>query len=194
MASWAKQSPTDAGATAAGVLAGTTTSETYGPPYNHASSGQSGARCAAAAMRPGRPPPQLRCARAATSADGSVGMRHCRPRSPGGRACPRHSRPPRRRRTSTRWARPWGRPRARAERQLRPGAGAVLSVPPVGAVRWAGRSSHTVRELLRRRPDASDVASRRRRRLENTAVADHLGADVALHVLLSDNADAQVGC
>ncbi len=37
---WAAADPTDVVATAAGELAGTTTSATYGPPYNHASDGQ----------------------------------------------------------------------------------------------------------------------------------------------------------
>jgi hypothetical protein len=41
MSSWAKADPADAVATAAGELAGTTTSATYGAPYNHASEGQS---------------------------------------------------------------------------------------------------------------------------------------------------------
>jgi hypothetical protein len=41
MSSWAKAAPADVVATAAGELAGTTTSATYGPPYNHASEGQS---------------------------------------------------------------------------------------------------------------------------------------------------------
>src|SRR4029079_2591528 len=41
MSGWAKADPADAGATAAGELAGTTTSATYGAPYNHASEGQS---------------------------------------------------------------------------------------------------------------------------------------------------------
>ena len=41
MSSWAKADPTDVVATAAGELAGTTTSATYGAPYNHASEGQS---------------------------------------------------------------------------------------------------------------------------------------------------------
>jgi hypothetical protein len=41
MASWAKAVPADVVATAAGELAGTTTSATYGAPYNHASEGQS---------------------------------------------------------------------------------------------------------------------------------------------------------
>ncbi|MGZ6828885.1 MAG: hypothetical protein ACXVFS_04320 [Nocardioidaceae bacterium] len=40
MASWAKADPADVVATAAGELAGTTTSATYGPPYNHAATGQ----------------------------------------------------------------------------------------------------------------------------------------------------------
>jgi hypothetical protein len=41
MSSWAKADPADVVATAAGELAGTTTSATYGAPYNHASEGQS---------------------------------------------------------------------------------------------------------------------------------------------------------
>ncbi|WP_151084396.1 hypothetical protein [Nocardioides cynanchi] len=41
MASWAKADPADVVATATGELAGTTTSATYGAPYNHASEGQS---------------------------------------------------------------------------------------------------------------------------------------------------------
>src|SRR5215471_15685668 len=41
MSGWAKAAPADVVATAAGELAGTTTSATYGPPYNHASEGQS---------------------------------------------------------------------------------------------------------------------------------------------------------
>src|SRR4051794_1074767 len=41
MSGWAKADPSDAVATAAGELAGTTTSATYGAPYNHASEGQS---------------------------------------------------------------------------------------------------------------------------------------------------------
>jgi hypothetical protein len=41
MASWAKAAPGDVVATATGELAGTTTSATYGAPYNHASEGQS---------------------------------------------------------------------------------------------------------------------------------------------------------
>jgi hypothetical protein len=41
LSGWAKAAPADVVATAAGELAGTTTSATYGPPYNHASSGQS---------------------------------------------------------------------------------------------------------------------------------------------------------
>ena len=40
LASWAKVAPADVVATAAGELAGTTTSAGYGPPYNNASSGQ----------------------------------------------------------------------------------------------------------------------------------------------------------
>ena len=40
MASWAKADPADVVATATGELAGTTTSATYGAPYNHASPGQ----------------------------------------------------------------------------------------------------------------------------------------------------------
>src|SRR3954449_10500599 len=41
MSGWAKADPSDVVATAAGELAGTTTSATYGAPYNHASEGQS---------------------------------------------------------------------------------------------------------------------------------------------------------
>jgi hypothetical protein len=41
LSGWAKAAPDDVVATAAGELAGTTTSATYGPPYNHASPGQS---------------------------------------------------------------------------------------------------------------------------------------------------------
>ncbi|MDX6301060.1 MAG: hypothetical protein QOF53_2274, partial [Nocardioidaceae bacterium] len=41
MSSWAKADPADVLATATGELAGTTTSATYGAPYNHASPGQS---------------------------------------------------------------------------------------------------------------------------------------------------------
>jgi hypothetical protein len=41
MAGWAKADPVDVVATAAGELAGTTTSATYGAPYNHPSGGQS---------------------------------------------------------------------------------------------------------------------------------------------------------
>jgi hypothetical protein len=41
MSGWARAAPNDVVATAAGELAGTTTSATYGPPYNHASAGQS---------------------------------------------------------------------------------------------------------------------------------------------------------
>jgi hypothetical protein len=41
MASWATGDPADVVATATGELAGTTTSATYGAPYNHASEGQS---------------------------------------------------------------------------------------------------------------------------------------------------------
>jgi hypothetical protein len=41
MSSWAKADPADVVATAAGELAGTTASATYGAPYNHASEGQS---------------------------------------------------------------------------------------------------------------------------------------------------------
>ena len=41
LASWAKAAPSDVIATATGELAGTTTSATYGPPYNHNGSGQS---------------------------------------------------------------------------------------------------------------------------------------------------------
>ena len=41
MASWAKADPGDVVATAAGELAGTTTSATYGPPYNDNAPGQS---------------------------------------------------------------------------------------------------------------------------------------------------------
>jgi hypothetical protein len=41
LSGWAKADPTDVVATAAGELAGTTTSATYGAPYNHASEGQS---------------------------------------------------------------------------------------------------------------------------------------------------------
>jgi hypothetical protein len=41
MSSWAKAAPEDVVATATGELAGTTTSATYGAPYNHASEGQS---------------------------------------------------------------------------------------------------------------------------------------------------------
>ena len=37
---WARNAPADVVATAAGELAGTTTSATYGPPYNHAGDGQ----------------------------------------------------------------------------------------------------------------------------------------------------------
>ena len=40
MAAWAKAVPADVAATAAGELAGTTTSATYGAPYNHQSPGQ----------------------------------------------------------------------------------------------------------------------------------------------------------
>jgi hypothetical protein len=40
LASWADQAPGDMVATSVGELAGTTTSATYGPPYNHASTGQ----------------------------------------------------------------------------------------------------------------------------------------------------------
>src|SRR5512139_837722 len=40
MQGWAKAAPADVVATAAGELAGTTTSATYGPPYNNASNGQ----------------------------------------------------------------------------------------------------------------------------------------------------------
>jgi hypothetical protein len=40
MKSWAKADPADVVATATGELAGTTTSATYGAPYNHASPGQ----------------------------------------------------------------------------------------------------------------------------------------------------------
>src|SRR6476469_2802452 len=41
MSGWATVAPADVVATAAGELAGTTTSATYGAPYNHASPGQS---------------------------------------------------------------------------------------------------------------------------------------------------------
>lgn len=41
MSGWATADPADVVATAAGELAGTTTSATYGAPYNHASEGQS---------------------------------------------------------------------------------------------------------------------------------------------------------
>jgi hypothetical protein len=41
MRGWAQADPSDVVATAAGELAGTTTSATYGAPYNHASEGQS---------------------------------------------------------------------------------------------------------------------------------------------------------
>jgi hypothetical protein len=41
MSRWAQADPADVVATAAGELAGTTTSATYGPPYNHNSEGQS---------------------------------------------------------------------------------------------------------------------------------------------------------
>jgi hypothetical protein len=41
MARWAQADPNDVVATATGELAGTTTSATYGAPYNHASDGQS---------------------------------------------------------------------------------------------------------------------------------------------------------
>jgi hypothetical protein len=41
MAGWAKADPSDVVATATGELAGTTTSATYGAPYNHAAEGQS---------------------------------------------------------------------------------------------------------------------------------------------------------
>ena len=41
MSDWAKNAPADVVATAAGELAGTTTSATYGAPYNNASEGQS---------------------------------------------------------------------------------------------------------------------------------------------------------
>src|SRR6185369_7078539 len=41
MSGWAKADPADVVATATGELAGTTTSATYGAPYNHASEGQS---------------------------------------------------------------------------------------------------------------------------------------------------------
>ena len=41
MSGWAKAAPADVVATATGELAGTTTSATYGAPYNHASEGQS---------------------------------------------------------------------------------------------------------------------------------------------------------
>src|SRR5213075_3003542 len=40
MARWAQADPNDVIATATGELAGTTTSATYGAPYNHASEGQ----------------------------------------------------------------------------------------------------------------------------------------------------------
>ena len=40
MAAWAKAAPADVVATAAGELAGTTTSATYGAPYNHQRPGQ----------------------------------------------------------------------------------------------------------------------------------------------------------
>jgi hypothetical protein len=40
MRSWANAAPADVVATAAGELAGTTTSATYGPPYNHNAEGQ----------------------------------------------------------------------------------------------------------------------------------------------------------
>jgi hypothetical protein len=40
MARWASAAPADVVATATGELAGTTTSATYGPPYNHAATGQ----------------------------------------------------------------------------------------------------------------------------------------------------------
>ena len=40
MARWATSAPADVVATATGELAGTTTSATYGPPYNHAATGQ----------------------------------------------------------------------------------------------------------------------------------------------------------
>ena len=41
MQAWAQADPADVIATAAGELAGTTTSATYGPPYNHNADGQS---------------------------------------------------------------------------------------------------------------------------------------------------------
>src|SRR6476619_600356 len=41
MKDWAQADPADVVATATGELAGTTTSATYGAPYNHASDGQS---------------------------------------------------------------------------------------------------------------------------------------------------------
>jgi hypothetical protein len=40
LANWAKTAPADVVATATGELAGTTTSASYGPPYNHAAEGQ----------------------------------------------------------------------------------------------------------------------------------------------------------
>jgi len=40
LSGWARQAPNDVVATAAGELAGTTTSAEYGPPYNNAASGQ----------------------------------------------------------------------------------------------------------------------------------------------------------
>ena len=41
MSAWAQADPADVIATATGELAGTTTSATYGPPYNHNADGQS---------------------------------------------------------------------------------------------------------------------------------------------------------
>ena len=40
LAQWAQRAPDDVVATAVGELAGTTTSASYGPPYNNASTGQ----------------------------------------------------------------------------------------------------------------------------------------------------------
>ena len=90
-ADWATAAPDDVVATAAGELAGTTTSAAYGPPYNTPPTGRRSARC--------------RCSVGAAS-----GSRSTRPTTSSSRRCARRRRAP-----------PWPRPgrleRGRADQQ-----------------------------------------------------------------------------
>ena len=114
---WAAAAPTDVVATAAGELAGTTTSATYGPPYNSNATGRPSARsrcrsgraCGSPSTRPRTSSSPPWPASAGTRADGGAGRVEGRGRRP---AAPRGPPP-----TPT----PWPRPPTATRRRSRPG-------------------------------------------------------------------------